>query len=353
MASHDRRGLAAPMEFEYQTPRSAPAHSFATGSGQPEVVRAESAASAPVSRSLPAITTTATLAGAKTAGRVSSPSPRDSSAHASADRPESGGHDSTTQAERTDNESSAVSHTVRPGARSSSRERVRRGTRRSRNSSPFNARYSRTGSRKQRGARWLPGLDAFTADTVKRTGWSISVALRLGLFLLVVYLLYTSLETLRTDVQRKDPSDFGRARIAAEAFAEIIEAFMQPLSMRTVFTFVVSTFGALALLNIVYTLYLRQHTLSDHRYGAPNAAYAMHNSQMIGSGPRNLRVQEVWHEMVEEVDHLHPEDDSSDSEREDRRGRDARRRRRRSRRRHTRSRSRSRTTVRYVADPDY
>ncbi|KAI8048417.1 Di-sulfide bridge nucleocytoplasmic transport domain-containing protein [Syncephalis plumigaleata] len=180
----------------------------------------------------------------------------------------------------------------------------------------------------------------------------------------------------------QDSSDFGRSRLVAEAAAEIIEAFMQPLSLRTILIFVLTAFGVLALLNIIYTIFTRNSNGHSSSTIAHPSSYPMlhpHPMHLEGPSGQKLRVQEVWHETEINHESYSDDDDDDDDDHEEheddyrhrhssrhdqnpatmamnrRRGRH----RGRSSRSHSHSRSRSRshsrtrTTIRYVNDNDY
>lgn len=58
----------------------------------------------------------------------------------------------------------------------------------------------------------------------------------------------------------KNPNAIGRAKVGAQTFAEIINGFVEPISYKAIFFFIMVTFGSIALNNVVFRSYRRVQT---------------------------------------------------------------------------------------------
>ncbi|PIA14187.1 hypothetical protein COEREDRAFT_82868 [Coemansia reversa NRRL 1564] len=74
----------------------------------------------------------------------------------------------------------------------------------------------------------------------------------------------------------RDPTKVGRARVSAETLAEIINGFIEPISLKTMLFFVIMFLGTLFISNFAFGVY--RHSRVHHQYvsqsgGNPSAPY--------------------------------------------------------------------------------
>ncbi|KAI9593308.1 Di-sulfide bridge nucleocytoplasmic transport domain-containing protein [Syncephalis fuscata] len=298
--SLERRGRAAPMEFEYQMPRKPSATfnqrtSANTGTLLSRTsLLARSNTGPPDAASFAAMASTTTDVPARSVPTLSTTTI--TTAYYS-------DQDENNDADYSDTSRGRGRHLVLPQDRNnSSRSRSRSRDRTSSTATTSNQRRKKSAYTAYRGGSSVRKSNRRRDANTDRSSswkywfnylhpnnhnigpalnwWTISRIISIALALLAVRTLYVAIETVRTDVQLKandrmleiektisfcraeyegnkcdipdgrpillkncptwkecmeqDSSVFGRSRLVAEAFAEIIEAFMQPLSMRTI-----------------------------------------------------------------------------------------------------------------------